>query len=138
MKKIVIDTNILLMSLPKISPYRPIFDGLINGKFQLLITEGIFQEYKEIIAQKTTKEIAHNIGELFAQLENIKLIKVYYNWDLIIRDPDDNKFVDCAITGNAKYLVTNDNHFKILKKINFPKVNIMNADEFLKELLEEN
>lgn len=39
--KVIIDTNVLLMSLPKISPYRPIFDGLINGQYQLIITEEI-------------------------------------------------------------------------------------------------
>jgi len=137
MKKIVIDTNVLLMSLPKISPYRPIFDALIQGKYQLLITEGIFQEYKEIIGQKTTSQIAHNLGELFTQLENVQLIRVFFNWNLIFIDPDDNKFVDCTITGNAKYLVTEDKHFKILKDIEFPKVNVINADEFLKEILEE-
>ena len=132
--KVVLDTNVLLMSLPKISPYRPIFDGLIKGAYEVLITEGIFQEYKEIISQKTTKEIAENIGELLTQLDNVKIIKVYYNWGLIEQDPDDNKFVDCALSGNAKFIVSNDNHFKILKNIDFPKVDVVNANEFLKEL----
>ena len=109
--KVVIDTNVLLMSLPKISPYRLIFDELINGKYELLICEGIFQEYKEIIAQKTTKEIAENFGELITQLDNVTNIKIYYNWKLIEKDPDDDKFVDCALSGNAKFIVSNDKHF---------------------------
>jgi len=137
MKRIVIDTNVLLMSLPKISPYRPIFDALLKGKFQLLLTEGIFQEYKEIIGQKTTGQIAHNLGELFTQLENVQLIKVFFNWNLIVADPDDNKFVDCAIMGNAAYIVTEDKHFNILKDVEFPKINVINADEFLEEIIEE-
>lgn len=62
---------------------------------------------------------------------NVTLIKVYYNWSLIEKDPDDNKFVDCAIAGNAKFIATNDNHFNILKNIGFPKVDIVNSDEFL-------
>ncbi len=136
MNKIVLDTNVLLMSLPKISPYRPIFDALMAGKYQLLIRESIFQEYQEIIAQKTTADIADNLSELFTQLQNVLFIKVYYNWKLITKDPDDDKFVDCAISGNARYIVTNDSHFNILRNVNFPKVDIINADEFLKELLE--
>lgn len=132
--KVVIDTNVLLMSLPKQSFYRPIFDGLINGKYELLITEAIFLEYKEIIAEKTTKEIAENLSELLFQLKNVKLIQVYYNWALIEKDPDDNKFVDCAISGNAKFIATNDKHFNVLKNIEFPKVDIINANEFLNEL----
>ena len=37
----------------------------------------------------------------------------------ITSDPDDSKFVDCAICGQAEYLVSNDNHFKILNDIKF-------------------
>jgi putative PIN family toxin of toxin-antitoxin system len=137
MKRIVLDTNVLLMSLPKISPYRPIFDGLIAGTFQLLVTEGILNEYREMVAERTLPEIAQNLSELLTQLANVERINVYYNWRLITQDPDDNKFVDCAISGNASYIVTNDHHFNILKKINFPKVSVINADDFLHEMLIE-
>lgn len=132
MTQIVLDTNVLLISLPKISPYRPIFDSLISGKFKLLITEGIFQEYKEIISQKTTPKISENLGELLMQLENVKNVSVFYQWNLIKNDPDDNKFVDCAIAGNAKFIVTNDNHFNILRTTEFPKVKVIDAKDFLK------
>lgn len=136
MRKIVLDTNVLLMSLPKISPYRPIFDGLISGEYELLITEGIFLEYIEIIGQKTTKEIAHNLSELLTQLKNVKIITLYFTWELIEKDPDDNKFVDCALMGNAEYIVTNDKHFNVLKNIDFPKIDVINAKAFLIELVE--
>lgn len=69
-----------------------------------------------------------------AQLENVKLTKVFFKWNLIIEDPDDNKFVDGAISGNAKYIVSNDKHFRILKNITFPKVDVIKADVFLEEI----
>lgn len=131
MKPIVLDTNVLLMSLPRISPFRPIFEDLIKGNFDLLITEEIFQEYKEIIAQKTTPQIAENLAELLMQLENVKQLTIFYQWNLIINDPDDNKFVDCAIAGNAEFIVTNDKHFNTLKTIDFPKIEIKSAKSFL-------
>ncbi|MFM9840969.1 MAG: putative toxin-antitoxin system toxin component, PIN family [Cyclobacteriaceae bacterium] len=53
---------------------------------------------------------------------------------MIKQDADDNKFVDCAIASNSDYIVTNDRHFEILKTIEFPKVQIVNVNEF-KELL---
>ena len=49
-------------------------------------------------------------------------------------DEDDNKFVDCAISGNALFIVSNDNHFNILKSINFPKVTVIKVDDFMKML----
>ena len=69
MRRVVLDTNVLLMSLPKRSPYRPIFDALIKGTFHLLITEGIFQEYREIISLKTTPEIGENLVKLLLALQ---------------------------------------------------------------------
>ena len=66
-----------------------------------------------------------------------KIIKVKNNFDmettmlntalannLIQLDSDDNKFVDCCITANAQYIVSNDRHFDILKHIEFPHVNV--------------
>ena len=54
--------------------------------------------------------------------------------DLITQDPDDNKFVDCAIVANADYLVSEDNHFNVLKDIPFPKVNVITLEQFQNDL----
>jgi len=57
---------------------------------------------------------------------------------LISIDADDNKYVDCAIAGDALCLVSNDKHFSVLKTIGFPKVNWLVLAEFeekYKELL---
>ena len=35
----------------------------------------------------------------------------YYKFNLIKSDPDDNKFVDCAVIANAEFIVTEDRHF---------------------------
>lgn len=55
---------------------------------------------------------------------------VYFNWQLITKDPDDDKFVDCAFAGNVDYLITQDKHFNILKRIDFPKINIIRLEDF--------
>ena len=59
-----------------------------------------------------------------------KLVVPYFRWQLIVSDPDDDKFVDVAISANVDYLVTNDKHFNILKTLDFPKVTICKAQEF--------
>lgn len=40
------------------------------------------------------------------------------------------QFVDCAIAANAKCIVTEDNHFNVLRQIPFPKVEVVGIDEF--------
>lgn len=45
-----------------------------------------------------------------------------------------NKFVDCAVSCGADYLVSNDRHFEILASIEFPRLKVVKAEEFLKIL----
>lgn len=134
--KIVLDTNILLVSLPKKSRYRIIFDTLLEKRYTLLISNEILTEYQEIIGFKTTPSIAQHVVEMLLSLSNIEKTEVFFRWNLIEADPDDNKFSDCAIAGNADFLISNDRHFDVLKQIDFPKISCLTIEEFL-ELLEK-
>ncbi len=110
--KVVLDTNVLLVSIATKSRYRVIFDGLINNDFTLIISNEILSEYTEIIGRKTNMMIANNISEMLLGLQNVHKQEVYYRWGLI---EEDNKFDDCAIAGNVDYVVSNDKHFNCLK-----------------------
>ena len=76
--------------------------------------------------------IAKNVIRTLLLLPNVKYVNVFFHWNLIEADPDDNKFVDCAISANANYIVTEDKHFNVLKSIDFPKVNVINIEYFRK------
>ena len=79
---------------------------------------------------KTTPSIASNVVSTILNCPNIRLITPYYRFGLIPSDVDDNKFVDCAITSGADYIVTNDAHYRILEQISFPKVSTLSIKEF--------
>ncbi|MEZ4825311.1 MAG: PIN domain-containing protein [Bacteroidia bacterium] len=53
------------------------------------------------------------------------------------KDADDNKFVDCALNGQADYIVTDDKHFNLLKSIGFPPVRVIKTEDFLSIILNE-
>ena len=131
MRKIVLDTNCLLMSLPKISPYRMIWDDFLKGKLTLCVTNEIVEEYLEILSQKTTPEIASNVVSVILSQTNVEFVTPYYKMHLIQADEDDNKFVDCAFVAGASCIVSNDAHFKILNEINFPKIFVLKIKEFI-------
>ena len=137
MRKIVLDTNCLLMSLPKISPYRMIWDDFLKGKLTLCVTNEIVEEYLEILSQKTTPEIASNVVSVILSKSNVEFVTPYYKMHLIQADEDDNKFVDCAFIAGASCIVSNDAHFKILNEINFPKIFVLKIKEFIDLLLKE-
>ena len=132
--RIVIDTNVLLMCLPKKSVYRKIFDAFLEGKFELLITNEIINEYVEKIEEKTNYEIANNVGELLVNNEFSRKVEVHIKWNLIEEDYDDNKFVDCCIAGQGGIIVTNDKHFNKLQDVKFPSIQVINSDQFLSRI----
>lgn len=132
--RLVIDTNCLLVSIPKLSETRWLFDGLRSGLFEFGITTEILEEYEEVIGDFYSPNLAHNVVEMLPNLKNSLLITPYYYWDLIVIDRDDNKFVDCAIACQADYIITHDKHFKELQKIAFPKVRCLKIND-LKKLL---
>lgn len=139
--KIVLDTNILIAIIGKKSPFRWIFDCLIEGKIILCVSNEILFEYQEILTKRTNTEVAENIVNFITINPFTEKTEIFFNFGLIDDDADDNKFVDCAIASNAICLVSNDKHFQILKTIDFPKVTILELQEFetkYKALLMEN
>ena len=134
MMNIVLDTNCLLMSLSRRSPYYPVWRDFIDGKYTLCISNEILAEYEEILTQKVGAEIASNVISAILDLPNTKMIQVYYHLRLITADPDDDKFVDCAFKANARYIVTEDRHYDVLKQTPFPFIDVVSIDEFIKVL----
>jgi putative PIN family toxin of toxin-antitoxin system len=130
----VIDTNILLMSLPRKSPYHFIIKSFNDGKYSIALTTEIFLEYEEILKSKSNAVIAFNILNAFIEAPNVIPADIHFKWNLISIDKDDSKFIDAFLSAKADYLVTNDAHFNKVKSINFPKINIVSADEFLQIL----
>ena len=135
MRRIVLDTNCLLQALPTNSPYHKIWTDVLTGRIRLCVNTEILNEYEEILAEKTTKEIAINVVEAIARLSTTIFQEVYIHFGLIEADKDDNKFVDCAVAADAELIVTNDTHFNVLKTIPWPKINIIKIKEFVAQLI---
>lgn len=134
--KVVIDSNVLVVAIGKRSRFRPIWDAFVNGDYQLIISEEIVHEYEEILNEHSAAGAAELVMEILSESPDVIYRYIYYAWDVIKADPDDNKFFDAAVAGDADFLVTNDAHFNEAKELKFPIVNIINADKFL-EILEK-
>ncbi len=128
--RVIIDTNVLIVILPTHSKYHRILKKIRDGEVGLIVSFDIILEYEELL------KVRYSISSIDEELQDIinspftELTTVYYNWKLINADPDDNKFVDCAIASQADYIVTNDKHFDILSQIPFPKVEVITIQQF--------
>ncbi|MBR3619182.1 MAG: putative toxin-antitoxin system toxin component, PIN family [Bacteroidaceae bacterium] len=135
MRPVVIDTNCLLQIISRNSPYRPIWDAFLAGKYELCVSNDILDEYQEILEQQITPTVAENIILLLLNKPNVQFVDPHFRMGLITADPDDNKFVDCAFAANADYLVSEDSHFDVLRTTPFPHLNLVTLDEFLETRL---
>lgn len=134
MDRLVLDTNCLLQSLPVKSKYHDLGVSLFDGRNTFCVSNEILEEYEEILQKKTNSMLASRVIAAILSNDFTSLVTPYFHFRLIQTDPDDNKFVDCAVCGNAKFIVTEDRHFEILRNISFPKVDICSLDEIIDQL----
>jgi uncharacterized protein len=131
MMRIVLDTNDLFPAILRNSIYHPIYRGIVQRRFEIVVNTEIMLEYEEIIAHKLGTQTATATILLLRNSPNVIRQEVFYNWNLISADPDDNKFVDVAIASNADFIVTDDRHFNILHEIPYPKVAVVTGTTYL-------
>jgi uncharacterized protein len=129
--KVVLDTNVILRSISRRSPFSVILDKLYDGDYELWVTNDILLEYEEKITDIFSKETAELIIGALSLLPNVKKAEIHFHLFLIDIDKDDNKFSDCAFAGNVHYLVTNDKHFNVLSSVPFPSINVITLEKFL-------
>jgi len=128
--KIVLDTNGLLPAIFDNSPYFWLWEAFCEIKFSLCCSTEVLAEYGELLASFYTVEISESVINTITNAANFIPVVPYFKWNLITSDPDDNKFVDCALNAGADYIVTNDNHFNILKSLHFPHIKVVNIETF--------
>lgn len=129
MARIVLDTNSLIMCIPRRSRYHDLWLSFLDGRNQLCVSNEILNEYAEILEQKTSAVFAERVMDVITNSKNILRITPYYHFAVITADPDDNKFVDCAVAANATCIVTEDRHYNILEDVAFPHIKVINIDE---------
>lgn len=136
--RVLLDTNIILVITPYFSAYRWVYDALRDGHFELVVSTEILDEYAELLERHYSVDFAERTLLALDNFTTVVRVEPVYRFQLIDDDPDDNKFTDAAVVGNADYVVTNDRHFNRLNTISFPKVGLLNFTHFcdlLKEIL---
>ena len=129
MQKFVLDTNVLLVSISEKSKLHWVFRSLLEKRYVLCVTTDILSEYAEIIERHMGREASESTMGTIENLSNVRFITKYYQFRLL-KDEDDDKFVDCAVAANAHFIVSHDRDFDILRSIDFPQVRVVHTEAF--------
>lgn len=136
MQRVVLDTNVFLVCISERSRLHWIFSKLQAGEYMLCVTTEILAEYAEIIGRHMGEEASESALGTLENLPNVEFVTTYFRFQLM-KDEDDNKFVDCAVAGNASFIVSHDRDFKVLENIEFPKVKVIDTEAFRKTFEEQ-
>ena len=129
--RIVVDTNVIASAIFFGGKPYQLLHYIMEGRVDVVASKEIVDEYEEIVLRLKQKypriDTRIPLQELLSKFEIIRVSSDIQ----ASRDPDDNKFVDCAFAAGADYLVSEDSHFSVLRHMPFPQLNLVTLDEFL-------
>ena len=128
--RVVLDTNIFLVSLAAQSKYHWIYRALMNQKFDLVVSNEILTEYQEVVALRYGLNFTDASLEYLLLIPNVILTNPSFLWQLVENDKDDNKFVDTYIASQSDFIVSNDRHIHQIKDNVFPQISVLRYEEF--------
>jgi putative PIN family toxin of toxin-antitoxin system len=131
-KRVVLDTNVLISALLFRGGLSKIVGLWQKGKIIPVISKETFSELVTVLEypkfsltqEETDSIIKYEILPYFEIVEVVKDVKG------ICRDPEDDKFIWCAISGSADYIVSGDKDLFDLKQ--YKSIKIIKVSDFLK------
>ena len=131
--RVVVDTNVLISALFFGGLPERIFLAGVRGEIELLTSLSLLRELERVLKEKF-KVDAHSAREMIDAVKSVaEVVEVTSRTRMILRPDDDNRVLECAIDGGAKFIVTGDTkHILPLKE--YGGVRILSPSEFVKYL----
>jgi len=127
--KVVLDTNVFIAAyFNRKSASARIIDLCLENKHKLIFSPRLRKELRLILKNvRAEREFREKIRSLFVNASKVKPTKKVFT---VKEDPEDNKFLECALEGEADYLITSDRH--LLELGEFAQTKICKPTQFLK------
>ena len=133
--RIVIDTNVLISGVFLGGFPRKILSAVVGQKITACATAEIINEYEEIVQEMINRKQGHiNRAILSPLIQAMEIIEPVTHIG-ICRDPDDNKFLECAKDSHALYIVSGDKDLLVIEQ--FGNIQIVNAKDFCEKYFSE-
>lgn len=131
--KIVIDTNVVISGVFFGGWPRKVLSAVLNEKVSACASEAIIDEYNAVVEEMLARKQGRlDIAVLTPLLCRMEIVEGGSHIE-ICRDPDDNKFLECAKDAKAVFIVSGDQDLLTLKE--YEKIKIMTAKEFCEQYL---
>jgi putative PIN family toxin of toxin-antitoxin system len=136
--RVVLDTNVLISAVISTGVPHDIVVAGYEGEFQLIVSEATVTEFRETL-QKYPDRFGLTDEEIRTEVETLQYFAEFVDPDEEVNavedDPDDDKFLEAAVAGNAQYLVSGDQHLLTLDS--FRDIEIITPRTFYERLESE-
>jgi putative PIN family toxin of toxin-antitoxin system len=134
---IVIDTNVVISALLFGGAPGKLIELWKKGLIKPLLSAEIMTEYLRVLAYPKFSLSEEDINYIINQeiLPFFKVVKSVPGPPIIKKDPDDDKFIQCAQAGKANIIISGDSHLLALKT--YHGISILTPAQFL-EITAEN
>lgn len=127
--RIVLDTNLLVSGIFWGGVPSKILDLWIDDEISICVSENILTEYSRVI-DKIGKSDRSGLGERWTNfIHQHSLLFQTRSKRKYSRDPDDDKFIHCALASKSIYVVSGDQDLLVLEGVE--GVEIITAKDFL-------
>ena len=130
MIKVVVDTNVFVSSFFGGNP-RKIVDLWKSGQLTLCLSKPIMDEYVEVLQRlglKNERELSELLS-LFAHGFHITFSAKTPKLHLVEEDPDDDKFIECAVALKADFIISGDKSLVAIQ--DYMGIRIVTPKEFV-------
>ncbi|MFZ3073432.1 MAG: putative toxin-antitoxin system toxin component, PIN family [Thermodesulfobacteriota bacterium] len=129
--RVVIDTNVFVSSFFGGNP-KKIIDLWRKEKITLCLSKDILEEYVEVLRRigLEDEEELSELLNLFSKGFNIAFTAKTPEINLVEDDPDDDKFIECAVALKAKAVITGDKALGAVKE--YMGIKVLNPAQFLR------
>ena len=113
--RVVLDTNVYISGLLWTGMPHTLLRSAETGNLVLIATPAIVEEVREVLARpKFAARITTlntSVGELTESLlSRVEIIQEPKVAPVVPRDPDDDKFIACAVASRVRWLISGDEH----------------------------
>ena len=133
--KIVIDTNVLISGVFFGGFPRKILSSVVNREIIACATSKIIDEYEEVVQEMIERKAGHVNRGILAPLIQVMEIIEPISYIKVCRDPDDDKFLECAKDSHALYIVSGDKDLLVIEK--YENIQIITAKDFFEQYLSD-
>lgn len=131
--RIVVDTNVVISGVFFGGAPAEILKAIVSNKVTACASKEIVGEYLEIVDEMISRKQGKlNNIILLTLIESLEIIEPRSHIE-ISRDPDDDKFIECAKDADALYIVSGDNDLLVIKQ--YENIKIVTAKEFYDNFL---